>query len=94
MEDVSLPEESLSESGISEKEDVIILEAVVWDCASWPINADIELDAYLVIGVDDVCSGFDLKIYEWDTGWQKEVDVIFDKFLNSQFKIIRIIANC
>ena len=59
---MSTPEEVLSESGISEREDGRLLEVDVLGCANWLYNAEIELDIDLVREEDAICIGLNLKL--------------------------------
>ena len=62
MKEASIPEEILSEIGISQKEDGKFPEydELGWGC--WCNHAEIEPDVDLVLEEDDVCFGLDLKV--------------------------------
>ena len=87
MKEVSESEEGLSEIGMSEKCESRFWEVDELGCACWRKNAEIELDADLVLEKDNVCIGLHLKLYQWVTGWEGKVIVLFDESLDSQFRI-------
>ena len=86
MKEVSEPEEGLSEIGMSEKGESRFWEIDELGCACWRKNAEIELDADLVLEKDNVCIGLHLKLYQRVTGWEGKVIVLFDECLDSQFR--------
>ena len=51
-------------------------------------NAEMELDEDLVLEENDVCVGLDLRLFEWVTDWEEEVDQFFDEILEWKFKIL------
>ena len=46
-----------------------------------------ELDDDLVLEENDVCVRLDLKLFEWVTEWEEEVDQFFDELLDWKFTI-------
>ena len=87
MSEVSVPEEGLSEVGISEIEEGSFSEKDEWACACWRNNAEIEPDVDLVLEEDNFCFGLDLKTNKSVTGWKEEVDELFEEILDSQFRV-------
>ena len=83
VNEVSKPEETLSEIGMSEREEGSSSEVDESGCACWCNNAETEIDVDLGTEEDDVCIGPDLKIKEWNTDWEEDVDPLFGKFLGS-----------
>ena len=87
MNEVSIPEEGLSEIGISEIEEGRFSEIDEWGFACWRNNAEIELDVDLVLEEENNFIKLDLKTNGSVTGWKEEIDELFDDFLDSQFRI-------
>ena len=69
-----MPDESLTEIGISEREKGRFSELDELVFACWSNNAEIEIDVDLVLEQDDVCIGLDFTVSEWVTGWEEKVD--------------------
>ena len=84
----SIPEENVSEIGISDGKERSLPEVGEGGCACWLKNADVELDDDIVLEENDVCVGLDLKLFKWVTEWEKKVDEFFDEFLEWQFRIL------
>ena len=83
---VSIPEENVSEIGISEGKEGSLPEVGEWGCACWQ-NDEMKFDDDLVLEENNVCVGLDLKLFEWVTEWEEEVDPFLDEFLEWQFRI-------
>ena len=83
--EVSIPE-FFSDVGISEREEGSFSKTGEWGCACWCFSAGIELAVDVVFEEDDVFIGFDLKLYDWVTGWEEEFDDFFDEILDLQIR--------
>ena len=61
MNEVSVPDEGLSETGKSEREVGKSSVIVEWVFACWRNKAEIELEVDLVREINAACNGLDLK---------------------------------
>ena len=79
--EVTIPDESVSERGISEREEAKFPEADELGCPCWRNNAAIELHVDLVLEKDDVFIDLDRHLHEWVTVWKESGNILFDDFL-------------
>ena len=73
--------------GKLEREKGKFSEVIQWGCACWRNNAAVDLDVDPVVAEDDVCIGLDLRLHEWVTGCEEEVDDFLDELLDSRFRM-------